>query len=90
MVVEAFLVVSVASLNLAVVPRRSRADRFMRNTKMVEKSIKVMHAFRFLRVAELTAIICLYRFRSIPKVSNSSLHEIYGRVTALLSVRIYA
>ena len=89
MVVETFLVVSVASLNFTVVPRSSRTNCFMCNTKIDEQCVKEMHTLRLLRVAELTAIICLYRFRSITKVSNSSLHEIYGRITALLSVRIY-
>ena len=89
MVVETFLVVSVATFYLAVMPRGSRTNRFVFNTKMVEKSIKIMNTFCLLRIAKLTAIIRLYRFRSITKVSNSSLHEIYGRITALLSVRIY-
>ena len=89
MVVETFLVISVTSFNLAVVPRSSRTDCFVRNIEMVEESIKVMYSLCFLCVAKFTAIVRLYRFRSIAKVSNSSLHEIYGRITALLSVRIY-
>ena len=48
-----------------------------------------MYSLCFLCVAKFTAIVRLYRFRSIAKVSNSSLHEIYGRITALLFVRIY-
>ena len=89
MVVETFLVVSVATFYLTVMPRSSRTDCFMCNAKIVEKCIEVMHTLCLLRIAKLTTIIRLYRLGSIAKISNSSLHEICGRITASLSVRIY-
>ncbi len=89
MVVEPFLVVPVASFHFAVMPRSSRTDRFVCNAKMVEKNIEMMHSLCLFCVAELAAVIRLYCFGSIAKISNSSLHKIHGRITALLLIRIY-
>ncbi len=89
MVVEPFLVVPVASFHFAVMPRSSRTDRFVCNAKTVEKNIEMMHSLCLFSVAELTAVIRLYCLGSIAKVSNSFLHKIYGRITALLFVCIY-
>ena len=89
MVIEPFLVISVASLHFTVVPRGSGAYCFVRNAKIIEERIEVMHTFGFGCVVKFASVIRLYRFRSVTKVSNSSLHEIYGRITALLSVGIY-
>ena len=75
MVVETFLVVSAAAFDLAVMPRGSRADRFVCNAEIVEKCIKTMHTLCLLCVAEFASIIRLYRFRSIAEVSNSSLQK---------------
>ena len=61
-VVKAFLVVSVTTFNLAVMPRSSRTNSFVRNAKIVEKNIEIMHSLGLLCIAKLTTVIRLYCF----------------------------
>lgn len=89
MVVEALLVISVASLNFAVVPRCPWANCLVRNAKFIAKDIKVMYPLSLRGVVKFASIVSLYCFGSIPKVGNRSLHKINGRIAALLLVGIY-
>ena len=45
MIVKAFLIVSMASLDLTVMPRRSRTDKFVLNLIMGAEYVKGMRTF---------------------------------------------
>ena len=64
-VIESFMIVSVAALDFAVVPRRARADRFVRDAVFLAKQVQRMHALRLCRVAKLAAVVGLHDLRRI-------------------------
>ena len=77
-VVEAFLVVSVAPLDLSVVPRSSRANKFVLNPSAVAEHVKRMSAVGSYKMSELCAVVGLYGLRKITEEDGGTLHEVYG------------
>lgn len=75
-VVKAFLIVSVAAFNLAVMPRRSRSENMMPYMVIVAEQIKRVNAFCFGGVSKFTPTVCLDLGRSITEPSNCSLDKI--------------
>ena len=53
------MIVSVAALDFAVVPRRSRADRFVRDAVFLAKQIQRVYALRLRGMAKLAAVVGL-------------------------------
>ena len=77
-VVEAFLIVSVASLNFAIVPRSSRTNKLMLNFVMVTEHVKRMNTFGVEEMSKFRTIVGLDCLWSISKKDNSTLYKIYG------------
>ena len=77
MIVESFLIIAMAALNLAIVPRRSRADGFVSNAVFRAKQLQWVHTLRLCRVAKLAAVVGLYDLRRIAKESDCALHKIH-------------
>ena len=77
-----------ASLNLTVVPRSSRANELVFNLVVVTKHIKRMNTFGIEEMGKFCTIIRLYGFRGVSKENNSTLYKIYGGVAAVLLVCI--
>ena len=88
MVVEPFLVISVAALYFSVVPGRCRAYGFMDDVQLITEYIQRMNTACFPCVVKLTAIICLDLVRCIAEIDDRPLHEVHGAVAALLLVSI--
>ena len=77
-IVETFLIVSVASLDLAVVPRGSRTNELMLDPVTVTEHIKRMNTLSIEEMSKLRAIIRLNYLRSISKEDDCTLYKIYG------------
>ena len=87
-VVETFLVVSVASLNLSVVPRSSRANELMLDVVSIAEHIKRMNTLSIEEMGELRAVIGLNGFGSITEKGNGALNKINGGVATVFFVCI--
>ena len=85
-VVKAFLVVSVAPLDLSVMPRCSDADELMYHVVTFTEKVKGMNSIRFCGVGKLRTVVGLNDFGSIPKECNGASDKIYGGITAMLPV----
>ena len=77
-VVETFLIVSVASLDFSIMPRRSRTDKLMLDLVTITEHIKRMNTLSIEEMSKLRTIIRLNDFRSISKEDDCPLYEIYG------------
>ena len=88
MVIEALLIVSVASFDLAVVLRCSRSEDMVMNVAAAAKHIERMHTLRLCRMREFRTAVCLYFRRCISEPNNRSFYEINRRIARLLLIRI--
>ena len=88
MVVETLLIISVASLDFAIMPRCSWADKLMLDLVTVTEHVKWMNTLGIEEMGKFCTIIRLYGFRGVSKESNSTLYKIYGGVAAVLLVCI--
>lgn len=77
-----------ASFNFTIVPRCPRPDEFVAYLSLLTEGIKGMSPANIAAIGEFKAIICLYFFRFVAEVCNSSLSKVYRAVTALLNIRI--
>ena len=87
-VIESFMIVSVAALDFAVVPRRSRADRFVRDAVFLAKQVQRVYALRLRGMAKLAAVVGLHDLRRIAEKGDCALHKIHRREAALLLIRV--
>ena len=87
-VVETLLVISVTSLDFAVVPRCSWADQLVFNLIVSTEHIKRMRALGFSKVGKFSSIVCLNRLGSVAEEDNSSFYKVYGGIAAIFLVRI--
>lgn len=87
-VIETLLVVTVAPLDLSVMPGDTGADPLVFDAQRIAEDVQRMNTVRLLKVTELGSIICLEDLRPVFEVSNSTLEEIAARVAALFHVRI--
>ena len=87
-VVEPLLIVSMASLDLTVVPRRSRTKDVMNDTVLIAKHVKGMDTLRFGSMCKLSALIRLDLLRCITEILDRSLNEVNGGITAVFFVSI--
>ena len=56
MIVESFLIIAMAALDLAVVPRCSGTDGFVSNAVFRTKQLQWVYTLRLFRVAKLAAV----------------------------------
>ena len=85
MVVEALLIVSVAPLDLAVVPRCSRTNKLVFNLVAVTKHIKWMNTLGIEEVSKFCTIIRLNGFGGLDNpviVHNCSVSLLYSMLLA--------
>ena len=82
MVVKAFLVVSVASFHLSVVPRCPRPKQLVLDLQSCTLNVHWMDHPAFLEMSELTSIVCLNDFRKVSEIGNCSVNKIDRRVAA--------
>lgn len=75
-VVEAFLIVPMASFNLAVVPRCPRSEHMVINMAALAKHIEGMHTLCLGGMCEFRSAVGLNFLGSVPEVCNGSLDEI--------------
>ena len=87
-VVETLLVVTMAPLDLSVMPGCTGADPLVGDTQLITEDIQRMNTVRLLKVAELGSIIRLENLRPVFEVSNGTLEEVAGREAALFHVRV--
>ncbi len=87
-VIEALLIVSVTSLNLAVMPRCSWPENMVENMIAFAKHIKRMYTLRLCRMCEFGPAVGLDLLWSIAEVSNGTLDEIDRRITRMLLISI--
>ena len=87
-VVESLLIISVAALDFAVVPRRARADRLVNDAIFLAKQIQRVHALRLRGVAKFAAVVGLHDLRRIAEKGDCALHKIHRQEAALLLVRV--
>ena len=87
-VVEAFLVVSVASLNLSVVPRSPRTNELMLDMVSVAEHIKRMNPLGIEEMGELRAVVGLNDFGSITEKGDGTLDKINRGEAAVFFIRI--
>ena len=87
-VVEAFLIVSVASLNFAIVPRCSRTNKLMLNFVTVTEHVKRMNTLGVKEMSKFCPVVSLNDLGSVTEKGNSSLHKVYGRITAVFFICI--
>ena len=88
MIVKAFLIVSVASLDLTVMPRCSRTDKFVLNLIASAEEVKGMYALGLGEMSKLHSVICLDRLGGIAKEDDCAFHEIYGGIAAVFLVGV--
>ena len=86
--IKALLVIAVAAIYLAVMPRGSGPDQLVRHMQLVAQDIQRVYPFCLLGMCEFSAIVRLDHIRSVPKVEDCPLHKIDGAVAAILSVNI--
>ena len=78
MIVEPFLIVTMAALDLSVVTRCAGADSFVNDSQFAAHDIKRVRPVCFLQVSEFSSVICLQNLWLIAKVSNGTPQEING------------
>lgn len=88
-VVKSLLIVPVASLDLAVVPRRSWSDQLMLDLVMVTEYIKGMYALGFGEMGKFCSVVGLNFLRRITEESDCTLDKVYGGVVAVFFIGIY-
>ena len=86
MVVKPLLIIAVAALHFAVMPRCPWPNEFVMDVQLHAQQIKGMDPFCFGSVSELGTIICLDCLRSIAKIEDGPLHKVHSGITALLPV----
>ena len=87
-IVKAFLIVSMASLYLAVMPRSSWANELMLDLVVITKHVKRMCTLGFGEMGKFCSVVSLNDFRSISKEDNGAFYKVYGRIAAIFLVGI--
>ena len=82
MVVEAFLVVSVASFHLSIMPWRSRSEQLVNDLQSCTLYVHGMNHLGFPEMGEFTSIVCLDNLWEVSEVGDCPANEIHSRVTA--------
>ena len=87
-VVETLLVISVTSLDLTVVPRRSWTDQLVLDLVVSAEYVKRMCALGFGKMGKFSTIVRLDRLGSVAKEDNSAFYKVYGRIAAVFFISI--
>ena len=87
-IVKAFLIVSVASLDLSVMPRGSRTNELVLNLVACTEYVKRMYALGFCKVGKFHTVIGLNDLRRIAEKDDCTFYEIYGRIAAVFLIGI--
>ena len=88
-IVEPLLIISVAALDLAVVPRRFRDDQFVPYPIPFAENIKRMDSFRAFVMGEFRSVIGLDDIRRIAEIGDRPFYKVNRRIAALLAISIY-
>ena len=88
MVVESLLIVSVASLDLAIVPRCSRTNELVLDLAAITEYVKRMYALGSDKVSKFRTVIGLNDLGSIAEKGDGALYKIYSGVAAVFFVCI--
>ena len=86
MVVETFLVVSVTSLDFAVMPRRSRTNELVLNIVLSTKNIKRMCTLCSNKMCKFCTVVSLNCLRSIAEEDNCTFYKVYDGIAAVFLV----
>ena len=78
MVIEAFLVVSVAAFNLAVMAWCAWTDPFVADFQLFTQNIEWMYTFGFLNMCKFSTIVSLKYIRLVSKVQDGTLQKIHS------------
>ena len=87
-VVETFLIVSVASLDFSIMPRCSRTDKLMLNFVTLTEDIKRMYTVGLYEMSKFHTVIRLNCLWSISKKDDGTLYKIYGRIATVFFISI--
>ena len=88
-VVESLLIISMASLDFAIVLRSSWPNELMSNAQLLTEDIQRMCSSVFSGVSEFRAVVSLYGFRGITVVVDRHPYEFDGGIAALFPERVY-
>ena len=88
MVVKPLLIVSVAPLDLPVMPGSPRTDQLVLYAVSVAKHVQGMDAVRFGKVCEFRAVIRLQDVRSVAEEHNGTFEEVDRGEAALFFICI--
>ena len=88
MIIEAFLIVSVASLNLAVVPWRSRTKDVIVYAVTIAKNVHGMDSSRLCGMRKFSTAVCLNFLRCISKPCNRPLYEVNSRKARMFFIGV--
>ena len=78
MVVEAFLVVSVASFHLSIMPWRSRSKQLVNDLQSCTLYVHGMNHLGFPEMGEFTSIVCLDNLWEVSEVGDCPANEIHS------------
>ena len=87
--IETLLVLTVAALYLAIVPRHPGSKQLMYNMMLPTKHVQRMDAVTPCRMGKLSSVVRLYLGRCIAKITDRTFHKVYGRIAALFLVGVY-
>ena len=87
-VVETFLVISVAPLNLSIVPRSPRTNELMLDMVSVAEHIERMNTLGIEEMGKLRAVIGLNGFRSVTEKDDGTLDKIDRGEATVFFIRI--
>ncbi len=87
-IVETFLVVSVAALYLPVMLGRPGTDPLVLDVQPGTEDIQYVDPVGFLEIGKLKTVVRLKNLRLVTKVVYSPVKEVHGGVAALLHIRV--
>ena len=88
MVIETFLVISVAALDLSVVPGGTRTKDMVVNMELGAEDVKGMDTVCICRMSKLTAAVGLNLFGSVTEIDDGPFHKVHGGIGTLFLIGI--
>lgn len=80
MVIKMFLIITMATLYLAIMPRCPWADMFVFDSKFITQDIQWMCTVCFLQMDKLCTVVSLQLLWFISKVDNGTFQKVTGGV----------
>ncbi len=88
MVVEAFLIVSMTPLDLAVMPRSSGTNELVLDLVVSTEHVQGMYTLGFGEMSKFHTVVGLNNLGRIAKEDNCTFYKVDGRIAAILLVGI--